>query len=70
MEKLFDENILLGKYWALNFRHFFKVSDPHLSMILYLDPRSSTHSEFMLEPKMVKVKNRPTCFSGKAVTCI
>jgi hypothetical protein len=70
MEKLFDENILLGKYRVLTFRLLIKVfvSDPHLSTILNLDPRSSTHLEFMLEPKMVKVgdfshvKNPPTCF--------
>jgi hypothetical protein len=35
---------------------FFKVSDPNLSTILDLDPRSSTNVEFMLEPKMGKVR--------------
>jgi hypothetical protein len=34
---------------------FFKVSDPHLSTILNLNPRSSRNVVFMLKPTMVKV---------------
>jgi hypothetical protein len=63
MEKLFDENILLGKWnryrvLTVPLDTYLKicVSDPHLSTILVMDPRSSTDLEFMLEPKMVKFR--------------